>query len=166
MTKCKSDNRTLEISESKQIEIEAIKLAEGSLGDICSLNDALNLINKAISIEATLPETNVCSMLNNKAQILRLLKRNEEALECLNQVLDDESNKSITNNILKNASAQRGWIHFRSGNLEAALKDFQMASQLGCLESKRMSIKCNPYAAMCNQMMQELIGSQFYSKSQ
>lgn len=110
-------------------------------------------------------DSSLYSLLNNKAQILRLMNRNDEALACLNQILNViDGSTPVPKMVIRQASAQRGWLLFRSAQNEEALADFERASRLGCLESKRMAVRCNPYAAMCNQMMQELIGSQFYSK--
>lgn len=156
----------------KELEIEAVKVAESSDPPTSnSLLFALNLIEKAIEIaksESHLTNTesisySLASLLNNKAQILRLLGRDSEALECLNLVL---SNPTIFKNktVLRQASAQRAWLYFRTGDNETAFKDFECAAKLGCLESKRMAVRCNPYAAMCNQMLHEIIGSTFYSK--
>lgn len=157
------DDSLLPLSESKKLEIEAIKLAEQSTES--SLTAALDSINEAI-ILSSITDSAYYSLLNNKAQILRLMDKNDEALHYLNQVLGVKDNSVINKKIIRQSSAQRGWLYFRAGNTEAAFIDFEVASKLGCLESKRMAVRCNPYAAMCNQMMQELTGSRFYSKSQ
>ena len=153
--------------EVKKWEIEAIRVAESNdPPSRDSLISALNLLEKAIKIVQNdfieFKDQSMKSLLNNKAQILRLLARDSEAFECLNLILSDSIDKN--NNVIRQASAQRGWLHFRSGDNEAAFKDFDRAAKLGCLESKRMAVRCNPYAAMCNQMLQELIGSTFYTK--
>ena len=44
-----------------------------------------------------------------------------------------------------------------SGNDEAALEDFKKAANLGNKFAKQMVISLNPYAALCNQMMSEMI---------
>lgn len=147
------------------MEIEAIKVAESTDPPTSSsLLSALNLIEDAIKIdritEGTISSLQAASLLNNKAQLLRLLGRDSEALECLDLVLSS----SAARKVVRQSSAQRAWLHFRSGDNEAAFKDFECAAKLGCLESKRMAVRCNPYAAMCNQMLQEIIGSTFYSK--
>lgn len=128
-----------------------------------SLLSALNLIEEAIKLCGNAEsDPSHQSLLNNKAQVLRLLGRDSEALECLNIVISaaDVTNKMV----LRQASAQRGWLHFRSKDTESAFKDFERAGKLGCLESRRMAVRCNPYAAMCNQMLQSVIESKFYSK--
>lgn len=112
------------------------------------------------------PEELRASLYNNKAQILRLIGGEANINEAL-ELLDTAINISKTaknNYILRLSSAQRAWIHFRAGKTEEAFKDFELAGKLGCGESRKMAVRCNPYAAMCNQFMQEILGSKFYSK--
>ena len=160
-------NLSMTNPEVNKLEMEAIKQAESCDPPTRnSLLEALNLIEEAINIcgaSGLETDKSLQSLLNNKAQILRLLGRDSEALECLNLIL---STSALTTNpaVIRQASAQRGWLHFRSGDNEAAFGDFERAGKLGCLESKRMAVRCNPYAAMCNQMLQGIIESRFYSK--
>lgn len=142
-------------SEVKKLELLAIQAAGTS-----NLSRALELIDEAVE---KCPEEQRASVYNNKAQILRLQGKTEEAL----LLLDSAIALLNTNNcdaLLRLTSAQRAWIHFRAGRTDAAFKDFQVAGKLGCLESRRMAVRCNPYAAMCNQFMQEILESTFYSK--
>lgn len=94
-----------------------------------------------------------------RAQILRLLRRDDEAMECLNACL----HASPDDGIKRRALAQRGWLHYRKGETDAAFADFEAASQLGCLESKRMAVRCNPYAKLCHEMMLEMLDRQYFS---
>ena len=121
---------------------------------------ALELIDQAIKL---CPEASLASLYNNKAQILRLQGDLNQSLHLLNQSISLASS-SLNNRVLRLSSAQRAWIHFRAGKMEEAFKDFEVAAKLGCGESRRMAVRCNPYAAMCNQFMQEILGSTFYSK--
>ena len=45
-----------------------------------------------------------------------------------------------------------------SGNDEGALDDFKIAANLGNEFAKQMVVQLNPYAALCNQMLSEVIG--------
>lgn len=146
--------------EIKKLEAEAINLAES---DPKFLPSALNLLEDAIKL---CPEGDLGyypSIYNNKAQILRLMSREQEALSLLNQLL---SLPNLPTQVLRQSSAQRAWLLFRAGGQEAAFKDFERAGKLGCGESKRMAVRCNPYAAMCNQMLQEIIQSTYYTGKQ
>lgn len=145
----------------KKIESEAVKLAENG-GTKNDLLKALELLDEAITIDPLDP-----SPYNNKAQIQRLLGITGEAVfESLNEAIKLSQQLSQNERILRLASAQRGWLNFRLGNLVEASKDFKISSELGCAESKKMLVRCNPYAAMCNQMMHELLSSKtFYSNN-
>lgn len=144
--------------EIKYLELLAIEQAENDKTFL-----ALETIDKAIDL---CPKYLRASLYNNKAQILRLIGGDDRIKEGL-EVLDSAINLSKTannNQILRLSSAQRAWIHFRAGKSEEAFKDFELAGKLGCGESRKMAVRCNPYAAMCNQFMQEILGSTFYSK--
>lgn len=142
----------------RRLESEAVELAE--LGARENLIEALELLNEAIKIDPSDP-----SPYNNKAQVQRLLGE-ASALETLNEAIK-LSQISRNDRVLRQSSAQRGWLNFREGNLVEASNDFKISSDLGCPESKRMLVRCNPYAAMCNQMLHELIGtsSTYYTKT-
>ena len=143
-------------SNVKILEIEAVTLAETTSDH----QSALNLIE--LAIKSCPPDISVYpSIYNNKAQLLRLLGRDSEALLLLNEIL---SINNLSNRVRRQSSAQRGWLLFRAGNTGAASKDFEVAGGLGCLESRRMAVRCNPYAAMCNQLLQEIIQTTYYTK--
>ena len=44
------------------------------------------------------------------------------------------------------------------GDGENALNDFKIAANLGSEFAKHMVVQLNPYAALCNQMLSEVIG--------
>ena len=44
-----------------------------------------------------------------------------------------------------------------SGEEDAALEDFKRAANLGGKFAKEMVVALNPYAALCNQMLAEMI---------
>jgi len=52
---------------------------------------------------------------------------------------------------------ERLFLTFCLENDEAAKADFQKAANLGGVFAKQMLISLNPYAALCNQMMAEMI---------
>lgn len=152
--------------EINNLQLEAIKLAESdNPPSLESLQKSLHIIEEALKMcemTSVNDDSSIQSLLNNKAQVLRLMGRDLESLQCLNKIFSYPQVTSKT--VLRQASAQRGWLHFRLGDNEAALRDFERAGMLGCLESKRMAVRCNPYSAMCNQMIHEIIGSTFYTK--
>lgn len=55
------------------------------------------------------------------------------------------------------ALCQRGLIHHLEGRTNSALQDFHSAAKLGSNFAKTMLIQLNPYAALCNQMLAEVM---------
>lgn len=120
--------------------------------------EALEILNQAIQLAPLYP-----SPLNNRAQIYRLLRKPDEAMEDLSRAIElaTESDFPL---VRRQALAQRGWLHY--GHWEdyrAAFKDFEEAAALGCEEAKQMAVRCNPYARLCSLMMQEMLGKLYYS---
>ena len=121
----------------------------------------MELLELASKIEPEHP-----SPYNNKGQILRLLGRDSEALVALNHAIDlcnTSPSNSSHKKVLRLSSAQRGWLHFRADHTDEAFRDFEIAANLGCSESRRMAVRCNPCAKLCNQIVHEIINSKFYS---
>lgn len=87
------------------------------------------------------------------------MNQDDEAMECLNACLQASPEDCIK----RRALAQRGWIHYRRGETDAAFADFEAAAHLGCLESKRMAVRCNPYAKLCHEMMLEMLDPHYFS---
>jgi Tfp pilus assembly protein PilF len=77
------------------------------------------------------------------------MNREKEALQVLNDCFSQGPEPSIR----RRALAQRAWIYYRAGKNEAAFQDFEGAAKLGCSDSKKMAIRCNPYAQLCNEML-------------
>lgn len=86
-----------------------------------------------------------------RAQVLRLMERTEEALHDLDLAI-----KFGGNAIKKQAYAQKGIILKSQGN-EQAQECFEMAAKLGNNAVKQEAIKGNPYAALCSQMLSEVM---------
>lgn len=55
------------------------------------------------------------------------------------------------------AFSQRGLINQLQGKKQQALNDFQEAAKLGSAFAKTMLVQMNPYAALCNQMLAEVM---------
>lgn len=137
--------------ERMAMEAEAIKLAE------CHrLHEALVQINFVIESFPDHP-----SPLNNRAQIFRLLRRDDEALTDLNACINSASPDYPL--VLRQAYAQRGWLRMAKDELAAAKEDFDTAAALGHTEARQMATRCNPYAAMCNAMLAQVMQT-YYSR--
>lgn len=138
------EDGSLEGQESRQLELEAVKKAEEG-----KLEEALQLLTKAIQLSSTRG-----SCYNNRAQILRLQDKIADAIIDLNNAinLSDGKGKAACQ-----AYCQRAMIHRKQGREESATKDFQLAAKLGSTFAKAQLVQLNPYAAMCNKMLHDVM---------
>ncbi|XP_029161132.1 tetratricopeptide repeat protein 36 isoform X2 [Nylanderia fulva] len=93
------------------------------------------------------------SILNDRAQALRLANRDEEALKDLHLAVElsrGEGRAGIQ------ALCQRGALYRWMGQDDEARKDFVRAAKAGSSFAKEQLIALNPYAAMCNAMLREI----------
>ncbi|KAH7729815.1 Protein F52H3.5 [Aphelenchoides avenae] len=133
------------IEECKSLELEGVKLAEEGRHE-----EALEKFSSAIGACPKNP-----SPYNNRAQAYRLLKRHDEALCDIEKAihLSDGKGKSACQ-----AYVQRGLILRLQGKDDEAKADYEKASALGSSFAKLQLVEMNPYAAMCNKMLQDVIG--------
>ncbi|XP_014256650.1 tetratricopeptide repeat protein 36 homolog [Cimex lectularius] len=94
------------------------------------------------------------SAYNNRAQAYRLLGKDKEAMDDLNKSLEICQSKGRSG---CNALCQRGLLHRKCSRIEQAKRDFEAASRLGSHFAKQQLVEMNPYAAMCNQMLNEMM---------
>ncbi|XP_063166932.1 tetratricopeptide repeat protein 36 [Candoia aspera] len=132
------------LKQATHLEAQGIAAAEG--GD---LELALEKINQAIQL---LPER--ASAFNNRAQALRLKGDVARALEDLETAL--KLSKGV-GPVACQGFVQRGLIQRLQGQEEAARKCFEQAAGLGSTFARRQLVLMNPYAALCNQMLSEVI---------
>ncbi|KAJ8320004.1 hypothetical protein KUTeg_001591 [Tegillarca granosa] len=135
---------TDEVKQVKHLELEGVQAAES--GD---MQTALEQFNKAIQI---LPSR--ASGYNNRAQALRLKGDVKGALEDLDNALNLSGGQG---SVACQAYTQRGLIKRLEGDDEGAVADFKIAASLGGQFAKQQVIAMNPYAALCNQMLAEVI---------
>ncbi|XP_063973413.1 tetratricopeptide repeat protein 36 isoform X2 [Diachasmimorpha longicaudata] len=93
------------------------------------------------------------SILNDRAQVLRLAGRTSEALENLNEALTMTNSRG---KIAGKALCQRGLLHRLGGREDQAKQDFQEAAKNGSTFARTQLVQLNPYAAMCNAMLREI----------
>ena len=55
------------------------------------------------------------------------------------------------------ALCQRGIIHRKEGRQDLAKMDFEAAAKLGSHFAKLQLVELNPYAALCNQMLHDVM---------
>eukprot|EP01134_Creolimax_fragrantissima_P002355 CFRG2355T1 len=127
-------------------EMEAIKLAESG-----KLQEAYDMLTKVVESIST-----YASAYNNRAQVLRLLKREDDALEDLNKAIIYSEGKG---RVAENAYVQRGALYKLRRLDNEARDDFQKAADLGNIKAKEELVLMNPYAKMCNQMLAEVMGA-------
>ncbi|XP_023159519.2 tetratricopeptide repeat protein 36 homolog [Drosophila hydei] len=127
---------------SRELELEAVRLAERG-----ELEQALLAFEKALYLMKR------ASILNNRAQALRLAKRDQEALADLNRALELATEKQARTKC--HAHCQRGVLYRKLENLDAARADFEAAAQLGSKFAREQLVEINPFAALCNQMLRQ-----------
>eukprot|EP00099_Drosophila_melanogaster_P021429 NP_648644.1 uncharacterized protein Dmel_CG14105 [Drosophila melanogaster] len=133
---------TQAIKASRELELKAIALSESG-----ELDGALELFQQSLNLAQR------ASVLNNRAQTLRLAKRDEEALDDLNKALELANDQQTRTKC--HAHCQRGVLYRKLDNLEAARADFEAAAQLGSKFAREQLVEINPYAALCNQMLRQ-----------
>ncbi|EDV97232.1 tetratricopeptide repeat protein 36 homolog [Drosophila grimshawi] len=130
------------LQASIELELQAVRLTEQGEFDkaLLQFDEALKLTERA-------------SILNNRAQALRLAKRDQEALSDLNRALQLATDKQLRTKC--HAHCQRGVLYRKLENLDAARTDFEAAAQLGSKFAKEQLVEINPIAALCNQMLRQ-----------
>ncbi|KAJ7305365.1 hypothetical protein JRQ81_011308 [Phrynocephalus forsythii] len=137
-----SDPRLVE--EAKRLEIEGVRAAEAR-----NLDGALESFGRAIQL---LPER--ASAYNNRAQAFRLKGDVASALEDLETVLELSRGAGP---VARQGFVQRGLIRRLEGREEEARRDFEEAARLGSSFARQQLVRMNPYAALCNQMLSEVM---------
>ncbi|XP_053688441.1 tetratricopeptide repeat protein 36 homolog [Sabethes cyaneus] len=132
------------IIESKKLELIAIQLAEDG-----KLPEAILQFTKAIQVAPERP-----APWNNRAQAYRYLGNEKTALEDIEQALQLSNRSGRTG---CRALCQRGVLRRKNNDLDGARADFEEAAKLGSKFARTQLIELNPYAALCNQMLREVM---------
>ncbi|KFB47261.1 AGAP010928-PA-like protein [Anopheles sinensis] len=132
------------LKESQRLEIEAIALA----GD-AKLAEALELLGKSIEAAPERP-----APWNNRAQVYCLLGKETEALQDIEEALKLSNGSGRTG---CRALCQRGILKRKSNDVDGARQDFEQAAKLGSKFARTQLIELNPFAALCNQMLREVM---------
>ncbi|KAL2720900.1 tetratricopeptide repeat protein 36 [Vespula squamosa] len=129
--------------------------------------DILNIVKQAISYaefdnfdecfrlfeEALKKAPSSPSILNDRAQALRLAGRDNEALEDLHKAVKFSQGKGKAG---IQALCQRGILYRYMKEDQKAKEDFTLAAEAGSSFAKLQLVSLNPYAAMCNAMLREI----------
>ncbi|XP_047503623.1 tetratricopeptide repeat protein 36 isoform X1 [Pieris napi] len=139
------EDNTPASEESKTLCIQGVKLAESG-----KLDEALELLSRGI---AAAP--NRASGYNDRAQLLRLMQRDEEAAADINQAIKLTEGKRTRSRAL--ALCQRGVMLRKNGSDDEARAAFSEAAKLGSSFARKQVVELNPYAALCNQMLSQVM---------
>lgn len=141
---------TSEQLESKRLEIKAVELANKN-----EYEQAFDHFEQALILW---PEN--ASIYNNRAQAFRLQNRINDAFNDLDKAIQlsdgNETNSNHHHHVARQAYCQRALIHLLNENRELGLKDMQRSAELGNRFARSYMAKMNPYAALCNQMLQDM----------
>uniref|UniRef100_A0A8C8AGV2 Tetratricopeptide repeat protein 36 n=1 Tax=Otus sunia TaxID=257818 RepID=A0A8C8AGV2_9STRI len=132
------------LAQARDLELQGVSAAES--GDVSA---ALERFGEAIRL---LPQR--ASAYNNRAQALRLrgdlrALRDLDASICLSRGRGRAACQSFV---------QRGLIRRLQARDEEARRDFERAARLGSAFARRQLVLLNPYSALCNQMLCEMLG--------
>lgn len=133
------------LAEAKRLELSGIEAAEKG-----GLDEAISLFDRAVEAAP-----HYASAFNNRAQGKRMKGDPEGAMEDLNKAIDLCGSRG---KVAEQAYVQRAMIRRLKGDDDGAFQDFRIAAALGSAFAKAEAVRLNPYAAMCNQMLREVIG--------
>ncbi|XP_008849114.1 tetratricopeptide repeat protein 36 [Nannospalax galili] len=134
-----------QLEQSKALELQGVRAAEA--GD---LHTALERFGQAICL---LPER--ASAYNNRAQAQRLQGDVAGALEDLERAVVLSGGRGRA---ARQSFVQRGLLARLQGRDDDARRDFERAARLGSSFARRQLVLLNPYAALCNSMLADMMG--------
>ncbi|XP_075579482.1 tetratricopeptide repeat protein 36 isoform X1 [Pelecanus crispus] len=133
------------LEQVRDLELQGVSAAES--GDVST---ALERFGEAIRL---LPER--ASGYNNRAQALRLRGDVAGALQDLDTAIRLSRGRGRA---ACQSFVQRGLIHRLQAREDDARRDFERAARLGSTFARRQLVLLNPYSALCNQMLCEMLG--------
>ncbi|XP_004636506.1 tetratricopeptide repeat protein 36 isoform X1 [Octodon degus] len=134
-----------QLERCKALELQGVMAAEA--GD---LSTALESFGQAIGL---LPER--ASAYNNRAQARRLQGDVAGALEDLERAVALSGGRGRA---ARQGFVQRGLLARLQGRDDDARRDFERAARLGSPFARRQLVLLNPYAALCNRMLADMMG--------
>ncbi|KAL4705913.1 hypothetical protein ACJJTC_017495 [Scirpophaga incertulas] len=132
---------------SRSLCAQGVQLAESG-----RLMEALEVLDRGV--EAA-PDR--AAAYNDRAQLLRLLGRDDDAMADLERAIQLTEGKRGRARAL--ALCQRGVLRRRRGD-DSARQDFAMAAELGSGFAKKQVVELNPYAALCNKMLSQVLNGE------
>ncbi|XP_011263045.1 tetratricopeptide repeat protein 36 [Camponotus floridanus] len=144
------EDDTTDILEENHLESHVSEIVKKAI--ICAeaknFDESFRLFDEALKQAPASP-----SILNDRAQALRLANRDKEALKDLHLAVELSQGKGRAG---IQALCQRGALYRWLEQDDEAKKDFVRAAKAGSSFAKSQLIALNPYAAMCNAMLREI----------
>ncbi|KAL0883414.1 hypothetical protein ABMA27_016799 [Loxostege sticticalis] len=136
---------TDEYKLSSSLCAQGVQLAEAG-----KLTEALQLLDKAVEAAPAR-----AAAYNDRAQLYRLMQKDDEAMADLDRALQlTEGSRSRARAL---CLCQRGVLLRKRGADDAARRDFAAAAELGSGFAKKQIVELNPYAALCNKMLSQVM---------
>ncbi|CAH0585906.1 unnamed protein product [Chrysodeixis includens] len=136
---------TDDYKESAALCAEGVRLAESG-----KLAEALETMTRGVQAA---PER--AAAYNDRAQLLRLMQKDDEATADIDRALSLTVGKKTRARAL--ALCQRGVLLRKRGADDDARAAFTEAAKLGSSFAKKQVVELNPYAALCNQMLSQVM---------
>ncbi|XP_038610609.1 tetratricopeptide repeat protein 36 [Tachyglossus aculeatus] len=133
------------LERAKALEAQGVGAAEAG-----RLSVALDRLGQAIAL---LPHR--ASAYNNRAQARRLGHDPHGALQDLGRAIALSRGRG---RVARQAYVQRGLLARLDGREDDAREDFERAARLGSPFARRQLVLLNPYAALCNRMLADMMG--------
>ena len=128
----------------KSLESEAVKAAEAE-----EFEKALTLFDQVIE-----QQPDRAAAYNNRAQLYRLIGKIDNAKSDLEMAIEKSAGLGTA---ACQAFTQRAMIRRLEGDDDGCRSDFAKAAELGSKFAKQQLVNLNPYAALCNQMLSEMM---------
>ncbi|XP_072469174.1 tetratricopeptide repeat protein 36 [Notamacropus eugenii] len=132
------------LEQTKNLELQGVTAAEAG-----NLSTALERFSQAINL---LPGR--ASAYNNRAQARRLQGDVAGALEDLDRAIQLSRGRGRA---ACQSYVQRGLVARLQGRDDDARGDFEKAARLGSPFARRQLVLLNPYAALCNRMLADMM---------
>ncbi|XP_026761887.1 tetratricopeptide repeat protein 36 homolog [Galleria mellonella] len=131
--------------ESSKFCAEGVQLAEAG-----KFEEALQVLTKGIEVAP-----GRAAAYNDRAQLLRLMNRDDDAMADLDKALQLTEGRKGRARAL--ALCQRGVLLRKRDEGDSARASFTEAAKLGSGFAKKQVVEMNPYAALCNQMLSQVM---------
>ncbi|KAJ8731599.1 hypothetical protein PYW07_004763 [Mythimna separata] len=131
--------------ESTSLCAEGVRLAEAG-----KLEEALAAMTRGVQAA---PDR--AAGYNDRAQLLRMMMKDDDAMSDLDRAIELTVGKQSRARAL--ALCQRGVLLRKRGQDDDARAAFTEAAKLGSSFAKKQVVELNPYAALCNQMLSQVM---------